>query len=89
MCVYCMMADHAFRFDPPWDEWNPLVPRPFIPTNPIRPWPIDRLREYEEILKRIKTLEDQLGCPCEPAKADYLDLFRKRIEELEKKTDAK
>ncbi len=34
---------------------------------------------------RVKELEDKLGCPCEPNKADYLDLLRQRIEELEKR----
>jgi hypothetical protein len=52
---------------------------------PTNPWPIDRLKEYEEMLRRIKELEDKLGCPCEPNKADYLDLLKKRIEALEEK----
>lgn len=93
MCTYCMIADHAFRYYPPWNPDpgfipNPLIPAPVVP-GPFVPWPLERLREYEELLKRVKALEDQLGCPCEPNKADYLKMFRERIDALEKKARAK
>lgn len=92
MCTYCMMGDHHFRFDPPWPKkdndpaypWHPLIPAPINPL-PQTPWPLDRLKEFEDLLRRVKDLEDQLGCPCEPNKADYLTLLRQRIEALEKK----
>lgn len=91
MCVYCYMGDAVFRHDPPWNPWEktpytdpfPTIPKPLVPVNP---WPIDKLKEYLEVLKRIKNLEDQLGCPCEPNKADYIGMFKKRIAELEKKS---
>lgn len=88
MCCYCMVGDHQFRFDPPWPNqppypWHPQIPAPVNPFQPITPWPIDRLKEFEDLLKRVKAIEDQLGCPCEPNKADYIALFRERIEKLE------
>lgn len=94
MCLYCMTGDHFFRHDPPWPNrdpypYNPLIPAPINPLTPINPWPLERLREFEDLLKRIKALEDQLGCPCEPNKADYIELFRQRIEALEKKAAEK
>ena len=89
MCTYCMVADHFFRHDPPWPlhppfPTHPLIPAPINPA-PITPWPHDRLVELQDMLRRIKDLEDKLGCPCEPNKADYLDLLRQRIETLEKR----
>src|SRR5262245_42599143 len=89
MCCYCMVGDHFFRFDPPWRDPDqpmrspgPYVPAPITPI-PTPPWTLERLIEVEDMLRRIKALEDELGCPCEPNKADYLALFRERIEKLE------
>jgi hypothetical protein len=87
MCTYCMVGDEFFRNNPPWPNqpgypWHPLIPQPVNPA-PQPPWDITRLKEFEDVLKRIKALEDQLGCPCEPNKADYLDLLKRRIEDLE------
>lgn len=89
MCTYCMIGDHFFRHDPPWKAWpsQPLIPAPINPMAPVVPWPLDRLRELEDLLRRVKDLEDRLGCPCEPNKADYLALFRERIEKLEAEAD--
>ena len=96
MCVYCFVGDSWFRRDPPWNPWKdfqdtqvdpyPTVPKPLVP---VVPWDIDKLKEYLEVLKQIKELEDKVGCPCEPNKADYIGMFKKRIEELEKKIKAK
>ena len=88
MCVYCFMGDHVFRFDPPWDIQKELSPSPYVPapTNPFRPivpWEIERLKEYRYLLKEIADLEAKTGCPCEPNKADYLKMFKERIEKLE------
>jgi len=87
MCTYCMIGDHHFRFDPPWPQgpgypWHPQIPPPINPL-PQPPWSLERLREFEDLLRRVKELEDRLGCPCEPNKADYLGLLRERIEKLE------
>ena len=89
MCVYCMVGDFTFPNDPPWkpqDEplWPPQIPKPAIPPTHIIPWDLDKLEKYLDILKQIKALEDQLGCPCEPNKADYIGLIEKRIELLKK-----
>lgn len=90
MCVYCFVGDSWFRHDPPWRRqdfekapWD-LIPQPVSPA-PAIPWDLAKLKDYEEILKRIKALEDALGCPCESNKADYIGLFKERIEALEKK----
>ena len=89
MCVYCYCGDHIFRYDPPW---NPPYPHPAIPMPinpaPVTPWDLQRLHEFADLLRRVKELEDKLGCPCEPNKADYLAIFRERIEELERCTAA-
>lgn len=90
MCAYCMVGDEFFRRNPPWYPsdpyvpWPPSVPLP-LPGTPINPWPLKDLKEFEDLLRRIKALEDKIGCPCEPNKADYLDLLKRRIEDLEKK----
>lgn len=93
MCLYCMIGDHQFRFNPPWEKpispsplypWHPLIP---APINPVitPPWDIARLKEFEDLLRRVHELEEKLSCPCEPNKADYLSLLKQRIEALEKK----
>lgn len=69
--------------DFPYPGTVPASPMPNPPLNPYQEWPLQRLKEIEEILKRIKALEDQLGCPCEPKEADYIGLFEKRIAYLE------
>lgn len=78
-----MTGDFIFKWDPPFPTDDPLIPQPVIPV--INPWELERLREYYDLLKKIKELEDQLVCPCEPNKADYIGVLRKRIEELEQK----
>lgn len=86
MCVYCYCGDQIWRWDPPYDlgtDWVPQVPKP-VTGKPIDPWPLEKLQEYLELLKKIKQLEDTLGCPCEPNKADYIRMFEDRIAELEK-----
>lgn len=97
MCLYCMIGDHQFRFDPPWPvgpqypdyPQHPLLPSPLNPSAPITPWPVDRLKEFEDLLRRVHELEEKLGCPCEPNKADYLTLLRQRIEKLEAEAEKK
>lgn len=94
MCVYCFCGDWAWKYDPPyWPKPNPLVPEPVWPKEPDKPvtpppdwqpWKMDRLKEYLELLKQIKALEDQIGCPCEPNKADHIKILEERIAELEK-----
>lgn len=88
MCTYCYCGDHPFKYNPPWKEdegpWSPYIPQPLGPiTTPS--WELQRLKDYLELLKQIKELEDKIGCPCEPNKADYLALFEKRIKMLEMK----
>lgn len=94
MCTYCMIGDWQFKRYPPWNPqdpitpWPPQVPIP-APTTPIFPWSIGQLREFQDLLKRVKDLEDRLGCPCEPNKADYLTLIEQRITALESKKKAR
>lgn len=90
MCTYCMIGDWTFRHDPPFYPAPPLVPQPlpYVPF-PLTPWPLDKLQEYLDLLERVKKLEDALGCPCEPNKADYIGIIKKRIEALEKRVAKK
>lgn len=96
MCTYCMMADHTFKYNPPWPPNQfpqyPAFPDPWRNVSPYFPnpaphptWDYDRLKDYRELLERIKTLEEKVGCPSEPNKADYLGLIDKRLAYLENK----
>lgn len=87
MCAYCMVGDEFFRHNPPWPNqpgypWHPLTPMPAGPVT-TSPWSLEQLKEFEDVIKRRKALEDKIGCPCEPNKADYLALIKERIEKLE------
>lgn len=87
MCAYCNMGDHAFRYGQPFDtqylqqQVQQLIPQPVYP-GPHVPWDLQRLIEYRDLLKEVRDLEEKLGCPCEPNKADYIALFEQRITEL-------
>lgn len=88
MCLYCMVGDWQFRHEPPWPNVPPYPTSPFIPAPmvpPQTPWSLEKLIEFQDLIRRVKELEDKLGCPCEPNKADYLGLLKQRIEQLEKK----
>lgn len=87
MCCYCATGDFIFRHYPPFpvDPFTfPTVPQPIIPM-PYQAWDLAKLREYLELLEKIKEMEDKLGCPCEPNKADYIGMLKTRIEELQKR----
>lgn len=90
MCMYCSMGDHTFKYDPPWSPSDPITPWPHtvplpISPAPINPWPLEQLKEYLDLLQKVKELEDKIGCPCDPEKPDYLKLLGDRIKHLEKK----
>ena len=91
MCTYCMIGDWQFRRDPPFTPGPqyPQVPAPTFPLPPTwAPWPLDQLKEFADLLERVKKLEDALGCPCEPNKADYIGMLKERIDVLEKQMQA-
>ena len=83
MCVYCNMGDWTFRHNPPWNPpyQSPLIPMPLNPL-PVIPWDYNKLHEYYEMMRQVKELEDKLGCPCDPNKADYLKILRERLDYL-------
>jgi hypothetical protein len=79
MCMYCMVGDWQFRHDPPWPNNPPFPTSPYIPAPvvpPQKPWDLEKLVEFYDLIRRVKELEDKLGCPCEPNKADYLSLLK-------------
>ena len=86
MCAYCNMGDHAFRWGSPFPTTHPLVPQR-MPDIEQHNWPVERLREYLKLLREVKEIEDQVGCPCpdEREKPDYVKLFEDRIAELERR----
>ena len=84
MCVYCMMADHAHTYWPyPYDP-NPM-PRT-IPPTPVREWTWPQYNEFEDILRRIKALEDKVGgCPAGKDKTAFLEDIKHRLEDIDEK----
>lgn len=79
------MGDSWFRHDPPFKIsplTYPTVPQP-VTVGPHPAWSLEKLKEYLALLKEVKELEDKLGCPCEPNKADYIKIIRERINALE------
>lgn len=93
MCVYCATGDEFFKDQhPPIWPWNPAPP-PFVPLPSPLPepgyqgWDVDKLKELLDVLERIKKLEDSLGCPCEASKADYLNLIKAKIAQIEAETE--
>lgn len=85
MCAYCMTGDFMFRHNPPWyPPTHPQIPQPVAPLpQSWQPWGLGQLKEFQDLLERVKRIEDALGCPCEPNKADYISLMKERIEKLE------
>jgi hypothetical protein len=81
-----MIGDFEFRHNPPFvpSPWPNTLPQPLPQPSTWHPWPLEKLKEFQDLLERVKKLEDQLGCPCEPNKADYIGMLKKRIEDLEK-----
>ena len=66
MCVYCYVADTLQKYQLPTDYFK------------------DRTREVEyhkeiaDLIKRVKELEEKVGCPCEPSKKqETLDFLTK------------
>jgi hypothetical protein len=75
------MGDWAFRHNPPFyvdPTVYPTIPQPVTP-GPHPKWTLEQLKEYRDLLKEIKEMEDKIGCPCEPNKADYIGLLNNRI----------
>jgi tetrahydromethanopterin S-methyltransferase subunit G len=83
-----------------YGKYWPINPTPVPQPQPTIIQPVvipdvqefERLREIQEILKRVKELEDKLGCPCDdPAqrgKPEYIKKIQDRLDELEKKVKA-
>jgi hypothetical protein len=81
-----------------WPKPHPNLPDPIIWPQPhypgsggtggYQPWDITKLKEYLELLKEVKALEDSIGgCPCpeERNKANHIKILEDRIDELEAK----
>lgn len=49
-------------------------------------WTRPRLNEYEELIRRLKEIDDKLGLPdCNPNKGEFLEEIRRRLDAIEKK----
>lgn len=98
MCCYCMVGDSIYKWNPPlWPHPGGTGPNPLHPNLPpnvpnpapgVTPqvWPIEKAKEYLELLKQIKALEDSIGCPCpeEREKPNYIQMIQEGIDALEK-----
>lgn len=75
MCVYCMIADWGKEFAPP-DRYQ---------------WTRPMLDQFEELLKRVKELEDKVDpCPCpDESKMDFLKEIRDKLDEIERRETSK
>jgi len=92
MCTYCMIADHAqkwwpdgpFRPSPIWPQQQDPLPPPLVYP---RPWTREQLVEFEDLLKRVKALEDKVDpCPCPDAsKLDFLKAIKERLDAIDDK----
>lgn len=86
MCVYCMVADHIHRYWPYPDDTSPIIPpaKPFIPP---REWTWPQFNEFEDILRRVKELEEKVGgCPCpNEDKTAFLEDIKRRLEAIDEK----
>ena len=89
MCTYCMMADHIHRYWPYPGDPNPMPLT--VPATPVRDWTWPQFNEFEDILQRIKALEEKVGgCPCpDEDKTAFLENIKRRLESIDKKLDAK
>ena len=72
MCIYSMMADWGRNNLPAFPDWQKTITTPFTtPYGPLLgPPPEDHrvaqmYRDYLDLMKRVKEVEDKLGtCPC-------------------------
>ena len=87
MCVYCMVADHIHRYWPYPEDPNPMPLPPTVPTIPVREWTWPQFNEFEDILRRVKELEEKVGgCPCpNEDKTAFLVDIKRRLEAIDKK----
>lgn len=83
MCVYCALADHTFRFDPPWQQ-NPYQPltQPFGPLGP----PFQQPPWHQNIPPPAQPLPDTYK-PWEHKRLKEFQEILERIEKIEKQLD--
>lgn len=49
-------------------------------------WTIPRLNEYDELIRRLKEIDDKLNLPdCNPNKGEFLEEIRRRLTNIENK----
>ena len=73
MCVYCMISDWGKEHIPSQIPGQPDI------------WTRKMLDQFEDLLDRVKKLEDAAGgCPeDDPSKRDYLKKIRKILDEAD------
>jgi hypothetical protein len=64
----------------------PIAPWPQV-APPTLPWNEDSFKLLQEIMEKMKKLDEKLGLPdCEdPKKAEWMESIEKRLKKLEKK----
>jgi archaellum component FlaC len=57
---------------------------------PPQVWDRPLLSQYEDMIRRLKAIDDKLNLPdCDPNKGQFLDDIRRRVEDLEKRVGIK
>jgi hypothetical protein len=97
MCVYSVMSDWAHRWipQPGIPPWTPSPSDPYPYPEPATPrqveWDPQMLKEFRDLLERVKRLDEQGGTkPCLEAderKQDFLADIKEQLDRIERNQD--
>lgn len=98
MCVYCMIPEWGQRWipNPGWPPYRPSDIDPYPYPEPSTPqptkWTKQMLKEFEDIMERVRKLEEAAGggkCrEADPSKMDFIKKLRTWLDEQEEEDRA-